>query len=173
MDEFLTAQRATVQTRLGRVGSRQAAVMASAYSNGPCTAQASIDSFSTLTEASVFGSGRSQNFWFDNLTPDTAYQYRLRCPDGVFVNGFRTHPVGPTRRFQLNLTPPPAWAVTNAVIYTGSSPGALSASATLACATGCTLNQAAVDGTILYYRVEYRRSNNAVISAGPVRAWTP
>lgn len=173
-DELFSAQGLTTQARIGRVGSRQASVLANAYKSGVCSAEASSDSFATITQASVLGSGRTRTFWFDNLNPDTPYQYRARCRDGVFTTGrFRTRVLGPDHRFQLRLKPPVGMAVANAVLYTGSSPANLTAITSLPCGSGCNFNLAAPDGVLLYYRVEYRRSSNAVVSAGPIRAWAP
>ena len=176
-EELNSALGATGRVKLKAVGSRQIAIDASIYVAGYCSAQASSDAFATTLQATSFGTGRSRIFWFDNLTPSTLYQYRARCKSGVILTGqAQTRPLGVDRRFQLKLKPP-AWMTStssiDAVISTGSMPGSLTSTIILPCSTGCTLEQPASDGVIVYYRVEYRRPGNVVLATGPVRAWAP
>ena len=160
-----------------RAGSRQLSIHASDYRAGYCAAEASADGFATVTNAIGFGAGRSRTFWFDNLNPNIIYQYRARCDGGRILTGqAQTRILGVDRRFQLRLRPP-AWMTSahpiQAVIFTGASPTSLSTVNTLLCTTGCTLEMPAVDGVLLYFRVEYRRPGNVTVAKGPIRAWAP
>lgn len=175
--ELRAAQGLTALARLQHTGSRQLAIQASTYQAGYCGAEASTDSFATATSATVLGQGRFRTFWFDNLNPNTLYQYRARCSNGQILTGqAQTRPLGVDRRFELRLKPP-AWMsagnTVTAVIFTGSSPATLNTSNTLPCNTGCTLRMPAIDGTLVYYKVEYHYPGNVTVAQGPVRAWAP
>ncbi len=168
----LGSGRGTAQT-----GSRQIRLYASVYDAGFCEAEASSNGFANIVPGSQLGSGRARSFLFDNLTPGTTYEYRARCLHGPIIGGqATTRPVGVDRRFQLKLKPPSWMTETsgiNAVILTGLTPTTLTTNATLPCTTGCTLEQPAVDGQPVYYRVDYVRTDNVKLATGSVRVWAP
>jgi len=175
--ELLRAQGATSQARLQRVGSRQLGIQASTYLGGYCAAEASADSFVTKTSATVLGEGRSRTMWVDALLPNTIYQYRARCGNGPVLTGVaQTRATGVDRRFDLRLKPPAWMTITGAVravIRTGLSPSTLSESSNLLCTTGCTHIMPVVDGTLLYYKVDYRNAGDVTVASSPLRAWAP